>query len=72
MDNEHSFDHDRKGCFGLANFSVDWNGFIRNEVSADSEWATEEIRNNRMVERIVVMGVDALGTTLVSFDIKDT
>jgi len=58
MDDEHSFDYDRKGNYGLSKISVDWKSFIRSDVSNESEWINENVVNNRMVERIVVMGVE--------------
>ena len=57
MDDENSFDHKVKGYFGEANFSVDMEKSIRNKVSVNTQWATEEIINSRMIERIIIMGV---------------
>lgn len=63
MDDENSFDHENeKKHYALAQFSVDWKeggGGIRNEVSTESDWAKDDgLRRDRMVERIVVMGVE--------------
>jgi len=75
MDDERSFDHENeKKHYGLAQFSVDWKGGsgIRNEVSTESDWAKDDgLQRDRMVERIVVMGVEEepKGLTLESTEL---
>jgi len=58
MDDEISFDHERKGHFGEAIFSVDMKTSITNRVNADSQWITDETINAREIERIIIMGVE--------------
>merc|ERR1712038_678044 len=59
IDDEHSFDHERKKQYGVAQFSVDWKGAIRNKVTAESDWVMDGgVQSSHMVERIVVMGVE--------------
>jgi alpha 1,3-glucosidase len=57
MDDENSFDHEKKGYFGEAQINVDMNKFIGNKVSTHSSWISEEMIESRMVERIIIMGV---------------
>ena len=57
MDDEHSFSHQGpEGRFGISELSVESGKFIKNSVSGNSEWASNNLPA-RMVERIVVMGV---------------
>lgn len=50
MDDEESFAYERKGEFGAASFMADLKeGFINNTV--------EDLKNKRMIERMIVMGV---------------
>ena len=59
MDDENSFDHEKKGHFCEAKFTADMNRSIKNKVEiGDKEWITEEMLKSRMIERIVIMGVE--------------
>jgi alpha 1,3-glucosidase len=61
MDDEVSFDHDRRKNLALASFSVDFSsGNIANSVNVGSGWTetVSDLAAGRMVERIIVMGVD--------------
>eukprot|EP00978_Attheya_sp_CCMP212_P020444 scaffold58527_cov50-Attheya_sp.AAC.1 len=61
MDDEVSFDHDRRKNLALASFSVDFSsGNIANSVNVGSGWTetVSDLAEGRMVERIIVMGVD--------------
>lgn len=64
MDDEESFDYERKGEFAEASFSADFSGdvaTIGNSISVGAGWEKqlEIFESERMVERIVVMGVHA-------------
>jgi alpha 1,3-glucosidase len=58
MDDEDSFDHKRKGYFAIANISADISNYIRSEVKGNKEWIRSQPTSNRMIERIVVMGIE--------------
>jgi alpha 1,3-glucosidase len=62
MDDEESFDYERKGEFAEASFTADFSGnvaTIGNAISVGAGWEKqlEIFESERMVERIVVMGV---------------
>jgi len=57
IDDEHSFDYERKGNYAWSQFSADWKGLIKNQVQLGSNWTNKDLLSSRMVERIVVMGV---------------
>lgn len=60
MDDEESFAYQRKGEFGIAFFAANLkDGFISNTVDVGPGWASqvEDLKNKRMIERIIVMGV---------------
>jgi len=62
MDDETTFDHEKRLDFGVASFSSNWreNIAIRNSVLVGSEDAiNSKATSDRIVERIVVMGVPA-------------
>lgn len=57
MDDEHSFSHEGSdGKFGESEIFVQWGDFIKNRISGNPEWTSNNAAT-RMVERIVVMGV---------------
>jgi mannosyl-oligosaccharide alpha-1,3-glucosidase len=64
MDDEETFGHDRKGEYAESSLSADFsanNGVLRNTVTVGPGW-TESIgtmANNRMVERVIFMGLDS-------------
>jgi len=60
MDDETTFDHEKRGDFGVASFASDWDGKVaaRNSVRFGSDDGTNNrAAGGRIVERIVVMGV---------------
>jgi len=62
MDDETTFDHERRHDFGVASFSTSWgdNVAIRNSVRIGSEGAVNaKAAGDRIVERIIIMGVPA-------------
>lgn len=66
MDDEESFGHQRKGEYGEAAFSADLQaGFIRNSVTVGPGWESfvNDLKADKMVERIIVMGVEKAPTT---------
>lgn len=56
MDDENSFDHKRLGHFVEASFQVDMSSFIECSCKGTRDWITD--RNDFMIERIIIMGVD--------------
>lgn len=74
MDDETTFNHVRKSAFASAEFTADLSGtsgYVRNEASIGSGWKDMSEKSNRMIERIVIMGVekhpktvDEIGETL--------
>lgn len=69
MDDEETFDHEREDKYGEAVFSVA-NNVISNKASVGSGWAgqIEEVKADRMIERIIVMGVAKSPTTITKND----
>uniref|UniRef100_A0A7S4K6T3 Glucosidase II subunit alpha n=1 Tax=Odontella aurita TaxID=265563 RepID=A0A7S4K6T3_9STRA len=72
MDDEVSFDHERKKNYGVARFSCDVGagGSIKNKAELGSGWwfegaKTEDLKKGRMVERIVVMGMEKVPKDIV-------
>jgi len=65
MDDETTFDHEKKGDYAVAKFSSDWGAAstaIQNSVQVGSENAVNaKNKQARMVERIIVMGVPNKG-----------
>ena len=62
MDDEETFDHTLKEEFAESKFIVDFAaGTIQNEVTVGAGWVdtADSIAKDRMVERIVVMGVES-------------
>lgn len=60
MDDEETFGYDRRGEFGEASFVADFkDGSISNTVHVGTGWISmvDDLKTNRMIERIVVMGV---------------
>ena len=53
MDDEHSFNYERKKEYSVAKFTVKDGNTIRNDVSIVSSWSDYD----RTIERIIVMGV---------------
>jgi alpha 1,3-glucosidase len=69
MDDEETFNHESRGEFAEATFSVDFStGTIRNDVTVGSGWveAVDAVTHARMVERIIVMGVENAPTRIIS------
>jgi len=65
MDDEFSFDHEKKGSFGEAKFKADLkNKFISNKVNAESQWVASTSKSSRMIERVIIMGVEEPPTTM--------
>ncbi len=58
MDDEDTFDHEKKGLYAKAKLSVEIPSSIRCEVEGDEGWVASQPSSARMIERIVVMGVD--------------
>eukprot|EP00532_Pseudo-nitzschia_australis_P006927 CAMPEP_0168165410 /NCGR_PEP_ID=MMETSP0139_2-20121125/1474_1 /TAXON_ID=44445 /ORGANISM="Pseudo-nitzschia australis, Strain 10249 10 AB" /LENGTH=1079 /DNA_ID=CAMNT_0008082529 /DNA_START=8 /DNA_END=3244 /DNA_ORIENTATION=+ len=60
MDDENTFNYARKNEFASAKFSIEMNGnygFIRNSPTVGEGWKGISEDTNKMIERIVVMGV---------------
>ena len=61
MDDEETFGHDNRDEFALASFEADFNGVatIKNALFSGAGWKeqVEQMQADRMIERIVVMGV---------------
>ena len=69
MDDETTFDHDKKGDYAVATFTSDWSASValQNAVKVGSETAaTAQNRQARMIERIVVMGLEKAPQSIVS------
>lgn len=68
MDDEHSFDHMKINYFGQAKFSIDIKESIQNIVTnAESIWVRNDAEN-RMIERIIVMGCEKSPKSLLLSD----
>jgi len=59
MDDETTFDHEKRDDYGVATFSSDLSSFIiiQNTVTLGNKSALQESKDERMIERIVVMGI---------------
>ena len=61
MDDEETFGHDNRDEFALASFEADFNGAatIKNTLFSGAGWSEQlqQMQADRMIERIVVMGV---------------
>lgn len=60
MDDEETFGYERRDEFGEASFSANFQeGYISNSVEIGKGWSSQidDLKNHRMVERIVVMGL---------------
>jgi len=61
MDDETTFNHVNKGEFAIAEFTTEINGkngYIRNSAIVGEGWKGISEETNKMIERIIVMGVD--------------
>lgn len=69
MDDEETFGHQKRSEFAQATFSVHEDS-IRNSVTVGSGWASkiDDMKGDRMIERIVVMGVDVPPSSVVVSD----
>ena len=58
MDDETTFDHEKRNEYGVATFRSDFGAsiIIQNSVELGNEGALQHARDTRMIERIVVMG----------------
>ena len=77
MDDENTFDHDKKGFFAVANFNVDMTKSIQNEAYTDEaknidEWLDDDLKSSRLVERIVIMGVEKVPSAMKLGEIELT
>ena len=59
MDDEDTFDQIRKGSYTMARLSVDISKSIRCEVEGNNEWVNSQASSARMIERIVIMGLES-------------
>lgn len=61
MDDETTFDHEKKNEYGVATFTSDLNSsiVIQNTVKLGDISALQESKNGRIIERIVVMGIES-------------
>lgn len=68
MDDEETFGHEKRAEYAQATFSAD-GGSITNSVTVGSGWESmiDSMKDDRMIERIVIMGVDASPSS-ISFD----
>jgi hypothetical protein len=61
MDDETTFNHVKKGEYASAEFTVELTGttpgYIRNSVKVGPGWKNMAEETNKMIERIIVMGV---------------
>jgi len=57
MDDEDSFDHERKGSFAKANLSANISTSIRCEVEGSGEWIESQPEGVKHIERVVIMGL---------------
>ena len=67
MDDETTFDHEKQQDYGIASFSSDWgqNIAIQNSVHiGNANGINAKATKDRMVERVVVMGVPAEPKTI--------
>lgn len=61
MDDENTFNYARKNEFACANFTIEMNvkyGYIRNVPMVGEGWKGISEDANKMIERIIVMGVE--------------
>ena len=58
MDDEDTFDHERKGFYAEARLSVDMTSSIRCKVEGSDEWIGGQSSDVRMIERVIIMGLD--------------
>jgi len=61
MDDENTFNYVKRNEFATAQFSVGFNekhGYIRNKVSLGKGWQGLSEHSDRMIERVIIMGVD--------------
>lgn len=71
IDDGHSYDNIEKNNYGLSTVTMDWNAsVIKNTVSIGLGWDNDEMKNNHMVERIIIMGVEKRPRSL-SIDSRD-
>lgn len=61
MDDEISFDNERKGHFCEANLSINMNksSIENNVITGNKDWVIEELSKSHVVERIIIMGLDS-------------
>ena len=59
MDDETTFDHEKRGDYGVATFSSDLASsiIVQNSVTLGNESALSGSEGKRMIERIIVMGI---------------
>lgn len=59
MDDETTFDHEKRNNYGVATFSSDLGSsiIIQNSVALGNQGALLESNGSRMIERIVIMGI---------------
>ena len=69
MDDEETSGHEKRSEFAQATFSVH-GGSIKNSITVGYGWASkvDDLKGDRMIERIVVMVVDALPSSVVTSD----
>lgn len=81
IDDENTFDHEKKGEFCQASFAADLDEtkVIENTVSTlDPTWITDDVKKNRMVERLIIMGMEKapislnLGSEILNFTYDET
>lgn len=61
MDDETTFDHEKRNDYAVATFRADLGSsiIIQNTVALGDERALQESKDARMIERIIVMGVES-------------
>jgi len=59
MDDETTFDHEKRDDYGVATFSSDLSSsiIVQNTVTLGNKSALQESKEERMIERIVLMGI---------------
>jgi hypothetical protein len=69
MDDEETFGHEKRSEFAQATFSVQ-GGSIRNSVTVGAGWESkvDDMKGDRMIERIVIMGVDVPPSSVIVSD----
>jgi len=65
MDDENTFDYDRKEYFAQANFEVEIEQYIRCVATGNVEWLTSQPSSSRRIERILIMGVQKSPTSIM-------